>query len=69
MSAAILLAPSDQRHRDGDDRARRLALAGWLSARIGASSVRVAVTRIVIGGTAGLGLTYAIGRAFGTVVG
>lgn len=46
-----------------------LALAGWMSARIGASSARVAVARVVIGGAAGLALTYAIGRAFGTAVG
>lgn len=46
-----------------------LALAGWLSARIGASTARVAVMRVVIGGAAGLALTYAIGRAFGTAVG
>ncbi|CAN5249896.1 VIT family protein [soil metagenome] len=45
-----------------------LALAGVASARIGGSNVRLAVTRVLIGGAAGLALTYAIGRAFGTVV-
>ena len=46
-----------------------LAIAGVLSARIGRSSVRTAVTRVVVGGAAGLALTYAIGRMFGTAVG
>ncbi len=46
-----------------------LGLAGLLSARIGGSDVRAAVTRVVVGGAAGLALTYAIGRVFGTAVG
>jgi VIT1/CCC1 family predicted Fe2+/Mn2+ transporter len=46
-----------------------LALAGAISARIGGSSTRLAVTRVVVGGAAGLALTYAIGHAFGTAVG
>jgi vacuolar iron transporter family protein len=46
-----------------------LALAGLLSARLGGSPARMAVLRLVIGGAAGLGLTYAIGRLFGTAVG
>lgn len=46
-----------------------LAIAGVLSARIGRSSIRLAVTRVVAGGAAGLALTYAIGRMFGTAVG
>jgi vacuolar iron transporter family protein len=46
-----------------------LAGAGALSARIGGSSMRTAVARVVIGGAAGLALTYAIGRLFGTAVG
>ena len=46
-----------------------LALAGVISARIGASSVRLAVTRVVIGGGVGLAVTYAIGHLFGTAVG
>jgi VIT1/CCC1 family predicted Fe2+/Mn2+ transporter len=46
-----------------------LALAGAVSARIGESSARAAVLRVVIGGAAGLALTYGIGRLFGTAVG
>jgi VIT1/CCC1 family predicted Fe2+/Mn2+ transporter len=46
-----------------------LAAAGAVSARIGGSSVRTAVARVVIGGAAGLALTYAIGHLFGTAVG
>lgn len=46
-----------------------LAVAGVLSARIGGSRVGTAVTRVVVGGAAGLALTYAIGRAFGSAVG
>ncbi|CAN5534189.1 VIT family protein [soil metagenome] len=46
-----------------------LGLAGALSARIGGSSVRMAVTRVVVGGAAGLALTYGIGHLFGTAVG
>lgn len=46
-----------------------LAVAGVVSARLGHSSARLAVTRIVVGGAAGLALTYGIGRVFGTAVG
>lgn len=46
-----------------------LAIAGVLSARIGGSSVKLAVTRIVVGGAGGLALTYTIGRLFGTAIG
>lgn len=46
-----------------------LAVAGAASARIGGSSIRVAVTRVVVGGAAGLALTYAIGHLFGAAVG
>ena len=46
-----------------------LAIAGVISARLGHSSMRLAVTRIVVGGAAGLAVTYAIGRLFGTAVG
>ena len=45
-----------------------LAIAGAVSARIGGSSVRLAVARIVLGGGAGLALTYTIGRLFGTAI-
>jgi VIT1/CCC1 family predicted Fe2+/Mn2+ transporter len=46
-----------------------LALAGLLSARLGHSPAPMAVLRLVVGGAAGLALTYAIGRLFGTAVG
>lgn len=46
-----------------------LAVAGLISARLGHSRVRLAVTRVVVGGAAGLAVTYAIGRLFGTAVG
>ncbi len=46
-----------------------LALAGLISARLGHSSPRLAVARVVVGGAAGLAVTYAIGRLFGTAVG
>jgi vacuolar iron transporter family protein len=45
-----------------------LAAAGAMSARIGGSSQRLAVTRVVIGGAAGLALTYGIGNLFGTAI-
>lgn len=44
-----------------------LGLAGATSARLGGSSARVAVLRIVIGGAVGLTFTYLVGRLFGTV--
>lgn len=46
-----------------------LAIAGAASARIGGSPARPAVTRVVLGGAAGLGLTYAIGHLLGNAVG
>jgi vacuolar iron transporter family protein len=46
-----------------------LGVAGASSARIGGSSKRAAVLRIVIGGAAGLAFTYAVGRLFGTAIG
>ena len=46
-----------------------LGLTGALSARLGASNVRRAVLRLVIGGALGLGFTYGIGRLFGTAIG
>lgn len=45
-----------------------LALAGAVSARLGGSNPSRAVARIVIGGAAGLLLTYAIGHLFGSAV-
>jgi VIT1/CCC1 family predicted Fe2+/Mn2+ transporter len=46
-----------------------LALAGVLSARLGHSDPRRAVLRVVLGGGAGLALTYTIGHLFGTAIG
>ena len=46
-----------------------LAIAGALGARIGGSNIRAAVIRVVIGGAAGLALTYLIGHLFGTTIG
>jgi VIT1/CCC1 family predicted Fe2+/Mn2+ transporter len=46
-----------------------LAIAGAISARIGGSDARRAVLRVVIGGAAGLALTYGIGQLFGTSIG
>lgn len=45
-----------------------LALAGAVSARLGGSSGRRAVVRIVVGGAVGLLITYAIGHAFGNAI-
>ena len=46
-----------------------LAITGALSARMGRANVGRAVLRVVIGGAAGLALTYGIGRLFGTALG
>ncbi|MDQ2850672.1 MAG: VIT1/CCC1 transporter family protein, partial [Actinomycetota bacterium] len=46
-----------------------LAFAGAASARIGGSPPGRAVARVVIGGAAGLALTYLIGHLFGTAIG
>ncbi|OBI92698.1 hypothetical protein A5661_26005 [Mycobacterium asiaticum] len=46
-----------------------LGLAGAVSARIGGSSVRRAVLRVVLGGAAGLAFTYGVGHLFGTAIG
>ncbi len=45
-----------------------LAIAGGVSARIGTSSISRAVLRVVIGGAAGLSLTYGIGHLVGTAI-
>ena len=45
-----------------------LALTGAVSASIGGSNARRAVIRVVIGGAAGLALTYGIGHLFGSAV-
>lgn len=46
-----------------------LAITGVLSARLGGSNARRAVLRVLIGGAAGLALTYGIGHLFGTAIG
>ena len=46
-----------------------LAIAGAVSARIGGSSARPAIIRVVLGGAAGLALTYGIGHLLGTALG
>jgi VIT1/CCC1 family predicted Fe2+/Mn2+ transporter len=46
-----------------------LAVAGMVSARIGGSSPARAVARVVVGGAAGLALTWGIGHMFGTAIG
>ncbi len=45
-----------------------LALTGTVSARLGGSNPRRAVIRVVIGGAAGLALTYGIGHLVGTAL-
>lgn len=45
-----------------------LALTGVISARLGGAPARRAVTRVLIGGALGLGLTYGIGHLLGTAV-
>lgn len=45
-----------------------LGLTGAASARLGGSSSRRAVIRVVVGGAAGLLFTYAIGHLFGSAV-
>lgn len=46
-----------------------LAIAGASGALIGGGRTRRAVFRVVVGGAAGLALTYVIGRLFGTAIG
>jgi len=46
-----------------------LGIAGTISARIGGSSPRLAVVRVVIGGAIGLGFTYGVGHLFGAAIG
>lgn len=46
-----------------------LAILGAASARLGNAPVRTAVARVVVGGTLGLGFTYAIGHLLGTAIG
>ena len=66
---AIMLAPPDGRVPVTVAAVlSALALTGLLSSRIGGSRARVAVVRVVLGGAAGLALTFAIGRLFGSAV-
>jgi vacuolar iron transporter family protein len=46
-----------------------LGLTGAVSARLGGSSIRRAVLRLVIGGALGLAFTYGVGNLFGTAIG
>ncbi|GAA4547154.1 VIT family protein [Pseudonocardia xishanensis] len=46
-----------------------LAVAGWAGARIGGADPRRAVLRVVLGGAAGLAVTYLVGHLFGAAVG
>ncbi|MET0821931.1 MAG: VIT family protein [Aeromicrobium sp.] len=67
---AILVAPSSVRVLlTGAVVLVALGLAGAVSARLGGAPTRRAVTRLVVGGAAGLVATYWIGRLFGTAVG
>lgn len=45
-----------------------LSLTGFASARVGGGSARRAVTRVLVGGSLGLAVTYAIGSLTGTLV-
>jgi vacuolar iron transporter family protein len=45
-----------------------LAIAGAVSARIGASAMRRAVLRLVVGGALGLAATYGLGHLFGAAI-
>lgn len=46
-----------------------LAATGLVDARLGQAAPRRAVLRVVLGGLAGLLLTYGIGHLFGTAIG
>ena len=46
-----------------------LLATGWTSAHLGRAPKRFAVTRLVIGGTAAMGVTFAIGYLFGVTAG
>ena len=45
-----------------------LAITGMISAKLGGSNARLAVARVVVGGAAGLALTYGIGSLFGNAI-
>lgn len=42
-----------------------LVVTGWVSARLGGSSKRTAVLRLVVGGALAMAVTFGIGYAFG----
>jgi VIT1/CCC1 family predicted Fe2+/Mn2+ transporter len=68
--AAILLPPSSWRVPvTFVSVLTALAVTGALSARIGHARAGRAVLRVVLGGAAGLALTYGIGHVFGTALG
>jgi vacuolar iron transporter family protein len=68
--AAILLPPSSSRVPVTFVAVlAALAVTGALSARIGRARAGRAVLRVVLGGAAGLTLTYGIGHLFGTALG
>ena len=46
-----------------------LSITGLLSARLGGSSKKTAVTRLIFGGALAMGVTFGIGRLIGTAVG
>ena len=45
-----------------------LALTGWVSARLGGAPAARAITRVVLGGAAGLAVTYGIGHLIGAAL-
>jgi len=46
-----------------------LGIAGWTGAVLGGGRRSVAVARVVLGGGAGLAVTYLVGHLFGAAVG
>ena len=46
-----------------------LVVTGWVSARLGGSSKRAAVLRLVVGGALAMAVTFGIGYAFGAATG
>lgn len=45
-----------------------LLLTGYYSAKLGGANKKAAVVRVLVGGILGMGITYVIGRIFGTAV-
>jgi VIT1/CCC1 family predicted Fe2+/Mn2+ transporter len=57
---------ADVRHRRSElEVLAALALTGEISARLGGTSRRAAVARVVIGGGLGMLVTYGVGRLIG----